>query len=107
MQDGGIISFGAAAGYFPFVREPALSGGALDEKKLFRVGTGEDEGVEGEVGVSWIAGEEGGERNGERRECRRDVNLNGLGCGGGHGVPAGMVDDLFEEVSKALRKGKR
>ena len=81
MQYRRIRRFAATTRDFPFVREAAFGGGALDDEEV-RVWRGcfersEYEATDGEVGVLLVEGEEGGEGNCEMAEERGDVDLNG------------------------------
>ena len=85
MQYRRIGCFAATTRDFPFIREAAFGGGALDDEEVgVRCGCFgglEDEATDGDVGVLFVEGEEGGEGKCEMAERRGDVDLyGGLGC---------------------------
>lgn len=81
MQNRRIGDFAAAAGDFPPIGEAAFGCCALDDEETRRrcrwCGRREYEAADDEVGVLFVAGEEGGEGDSEMVERRGYVDLDG------------------------------
>ena len=84
MQDCRIFRVGGAAWYFPEIGKADFGRGALEDEEACWVGWRrrmEDQGADYQVGILWIASQEGGEGDGVLTEGWGDGYLDWLGGG--------------------------
>lgn len=105
MQNRRIGDLAAAAGYFPPVGEAAFGCCALDDEETGGwcgwCGRREYEAADDDVGVLFVAGEEGGEGDCEMAERRAYVDLDG-----GLGFHVSVVVSLIRRMADEERYEK-